>query len=409
MRPRVLCRSGLLAVTGHRIAPGRALLPVVVVLLACGIAFAETDPRLKEFAKLKRRQTEELAAKLHLDVPPEAREFFRAAEAGDWVAVSNCFERISNPGGQEIPDGPLAGLNNVLFMPILETFGAYEHFQRWDGVMLQKYARGILDSLPSGSILYVGGLNPGVFVLRAVRDVAKSPEIFIISLNGLQDIRYMEHLRLMYGKRVWIPDEREIREAFQQYVEDLWRQQQSGESVKGASGVMAITATLSKAIFDRNKDEHQFYVEESYVIPWMYPHLEPHGLIMKLNKQPLDELEAAVVARDQEFWGALTRELLADSRFLENMPARRAFSKLRAAVAGLYAYREMTKEAEAAFAEALQLCPSCPEPTFRLAQFYKETDRTDAALAVLEQLKKRLSATDPFVEHVNRAIEMLRT
>jgi hypothetical protein len=33
-------------------------------------------------------------------------------------------------------------------------------------------------------------------------------------------------------------------------------------------------------IFDRNK-EHTIFVEESYVLPWMYPHLEPHGLILK--------------------------------------------------------------------------------------------------------------------------------
>ncbi len=43
-------------------------------------AAAAVDPRPKEFAAQKRRQMEELADKLHLDVPAEARNFFKAAK-----------------------------------------------------------------------------------------------------------------------------------------------------------------------------------------------------------------------------------------------------------------------------------------------------------------------------------------
>lgn len=49
---------------------------------------------------------------------------------------------------------------------------------------------------------------------------------------------------------------------------------------------MQINATLSRNIFDNNKATHDFYVEESYVIPWMYDYLTPHGMIMKLNREP---------------------------------------------------------------------------------------------------------------------------
>ena len=150
---------------------------VVGLLLACSVtasqAATDVDPRLKAFAALKRGQTEELAAKLHLDMPPEARGFFHAAEAGEWIAVSNSFERIWPRSGT---NGPLPGLRNVLYVPIHETFWAYAEFGRWEPTMLQKFADGILKSIPAGSI-YFGGTDPGRFVVTAVRDVAKSPDI----------------------------------------------------------------------------------------------------------------------------------------------------------------------------------------------------------------------------------------
>ena len=58
-------------------------------------------------------------------------------------------------------------------------------------------------------------------------------------------------------------------------------------SVHGVGGVMKINGILCRWIFDKNKDKHAFYVEESYVIPWMYPYLEPYGIIMKINHDPL--------------------------------------------------------------------------------------------------------------------------
>jgi len=50
--------------------------------------------------------------------------------------------------------------------------------------------------------------------------------------------------------------------------------------------VEGIKALLTKTIFDRNPDR-EFYLEESFPLDWMYPQLEPHGLIMKINRQPL--------------------------------------------------------------------------------------------------------------------------
>ena len=59
--------------------------------------------------------------------------------------------------------------------------------------------------------------------------------------------------------------------------------------VSGPVAVMSINGLIAKVIFDRNPDR-EFYIEESFALDWMYPYLEPHGLIMKLNRQPLAQL-----------------------------------------------------------------------------------------------------------------------
>ncbi len=64
---------------------------------------------------------------------------------------------------------------------------------------------------------------------------------------------------------------------------------------------MEINGLLAKVIFDKNTNR-EFYVEESFPLDWMYPYLEPHGLIMKINRQPLPELSDEIVHNDSDYW-----------------------------------------------------------------------------------------------------------
>jgi hypothetical protein len=373
-------------------------------LFVCGVLSAtlaerKVDPRLKEFATLKRRQMEELAAKLRLNVPVEAREFFRAADAGDWDAVSNSFARIFSPeaGGFVVP-----GFTNVLYEPVLALFGAYEQFQGWDGAMITKFADGILRSLPAGSI-YIGGAGPGHHIIPAIRDVANSPDIFIIPESTGVDSLQMNYVRLLYGSRIWLPSDQDVQQAFQQYVQELHTAQK-----KRASGAMAKTQILTEMIFNHNKTQHEFFVEDSFAIPWMQAYLEPHGLILKLNKEPRAHLDPAVVAQDRQFWDTLTNELLADRRFTDSQPARNTYAQLRQITGNMYAYRRMTNEAEAAFKQALELGPTTIGPAWRLAYFYSEAGRFDEALTVLEQFQSRLSVTDEWRQRTAEIIAQIR-
>jgi hypothetical protein len=400
----------------------KAQILVLLLVLGSGCTRVKVaaDPRLREFAALKRQQTEELAGKLHLEVPAEVREFFKAAEAGDCAAVSNAYRKLQRLSGQPETSLSAPGYPNVLSVPIHETRGAYE-FCDWPPAVLQRYADGILGSIPDGSV-YFGGTDPGRFVITMFRDTRNAPDIavltpkFVITQNALVETRYVEYLRRTLGERLWLPTTNDIERASNQYASELRQRQARGEPlspddqwsatgrVQGVAAVMNVNGILVKMIFDHNKDQHPFFVEESYVIGWMYPHLEPHGLILKLNNEPLEKLDPAAIERDREFWARLSQELLADPKFLGTESARKTYAKMRSSIGGLYAYRRLREEAEAAYKQAITLCPASPEANFRLAQLYMEMNRPDDAMATLEQLQK----LDPHERKIAAAIEQLR-
>jgi len=139
--------------------------------------------------------------------------------------------------------------------------------------------------------------------------------------------------------------------------------------VSGQVAVMAINGLLTKIIFDKNPG-HEFYVEESFPLDWMYPHLTPYGIIMKINRQPLAELSDEICRKDHEFWSQFQQRLIGtnvitydtsisnicafaekiyhrrdytgfkgDPKFIRDNDGQKAFSKLRSSIAGVYAWR----------------------------------------------------------------------
>jgi tetratricopeptide (TPR) repeat protein len=233
------------------------------------------------------------------------------------------------------------------------------------------------------------------------------------------------HRDTMYPKEpIWIPSELDTQHAFQEYITDVQARQARGEhlsadeqvtveggavQVRGVAGVMNINGILTKWIFDHAKDKHAFYVEESYVIPWMYPYLTPFGIIMKINHDPVDgpeknpQMWTDMVARDKAYWDKLTSDFKARRQFKGDPDAQKTFSKLRSAIGGIYAYRHMSNDAVYAFKQALDLCPESPEANFRLAQLYMELGRPEDALATLQSLQK----LDPLNSKITQAIDQI--
>ena len=243
---------------------------------------------------------------------------------------------------------------------------------------------------------------------------------------------------------IYIPTVKDSQQCFQDYIQDATQrlhdhQLKPGENVKevsdgpGAStriqvngqvAVMSINGLLAKIIFDRNPGR-EFYIEESFALDWMYPYLEPHGLIMKLNRRPLPELSGETVRRDHEYWssraggmigGWLTAEtpvesvaafvektwlrkdltdFTGDRRFVQTTSASRSFSKWRCSIAGVYAWRaehaagaadreRMAREADFAFRQAWALRPDSPEAVNRYVGFLKNQKRLADARLVVE-------------------------
>jgi tetratricopeptide (TPR) repeat protein len=211
---------------------------------------------------------------------------------------------------------------------------------------------------------------------------------------------------------------------------------------------MAINALLTKVIFDKNPD-HEFYVEESFPLEWMYPHLTPFGIIMKINRQPLTEMSQEVVDTDHKFWRQFSTRLIGDwidydtpvsnicafaeqvyyekkrpadfkgdPRFLRDNDGQKAFSKLRSSIAGLYAwrmqdaarrqnipeYQRMMKEAEFAFKQAYAYCPYSPEAIFRYINLLITMGRVDEAILMATTSQK----LDPFNAQIEGLIYELK-
>jgi len=214
-------------------------------------------------------------------------------------------------------------------------------------------------------------------------------------------------------------------------------------SFGGVLVVMGINSFVTKAIFDANPG-HEFYVEESYPMDWMYPYLTPYGIIMKVNREPLPEISEDIVARDHRFWSDYSERLIGnwitydtttqeicdfaekiylrhdysdfkgDRKFVRDEDAQKDFSKLRTAIGGsIYEWRalrdpnpaeraRMQKEADFAFKQAFAFCPYS-EAVYRYAQFLLDEHRVEDAALVAQTCLK----LDPFNGQVQNMVHQL--
>ena len=218
--------------------------------------------------------------------------------------------------------------------------------------------------------IFFGGTDPGRFVpTYMIYSALYRPDIYLITQNALADDTYMAVQRDLYGDEIWIPAKEDSALAFSIYdAQNTDKKKENGKlQVEGALNVMKINAILSQMMFEHDRNRHAFYVEESYVISWMYSYLSPHGLIMRINRDKVD-YDRETAAKDRDFWDWYARRLLADPMYRRDFAAQKSFSKLRAAIAGLYSHQGRSADAENAYREAVLLYPASPEAVFRYAQ-----------------------------------------
>jgi tetratricopeptide (TPR) repeat protein len=282
--------------------------------------------------------------------------------------------------------------------------------------------------------------------------------------------RHVEAYRRAEGvyppKEIYIPSPEDLQNCFNEYYADVQRRMQTGQlqpgedvsvdpasgkmQVSGEGSVFMINGLLCKVIFDNNPT-NEFYVQESYPLPWMYPNETPFGIILKLNRNPVPELTQDDFDRDHKFWCDYSQRLCGnwitydttiqeitnfvqrtyiqnnfkgftgDRRFVRDEDGQKHFSGLRSSIAGLYAwrcspicpaeFREQTpaleqaleREADFAYKQAFAFCPYSPEAVFHYVQFLMRFNRVDDALDVARTCLE----LDPFNTAVSGLVDNL--
>jgi beta-lactamase regulating signal transducer with metallopeptidase domain len=393
---------------------------------------SEVAGPLKRFVAEKRAQAAAALEAQGKEMLPEFNAMFAAAAKGDWPAINRIWSDLRERAPQYEGRGPKdERLHGTAWQTMLEIWGAFGNIAAAEKEVVA-FGRDAIASIPPGSI-YFGGTDPGRCVITALqKSQVQAEPFFTLTQNALADGSYLRYLRDMYAAKIYIPTDEDSKRCFDDYVADAGRRFKTkelkpGEDVKEVDGkvqvrgqvaVMAINALLAKIIFDKNPD-HEFYVEESFPLDWMYPHLSPNGPIMKINRQPLNELPEETVRQDRAYWTGAVKPMIGewlhpdtplqtvvefaqrvsmppasdDPRDPQADSGKKWASKLRSSIAGLYTWRlehaavasdktRLTGEADFAFRQALALCPYSPEAVYRYVNFLVKQQRVSDALLV---------------------------
>jgi len=417
--------------------------------------------QLRHFIAEKEKQAAAAAKANGQELLPETKILFAAANKGDWQTISNVFNDLCRDATQFSGGRPkYPRLHGTEWENVKEIWGAFNYLA--SDLAMDNYSvklgQDIVGSIPPGSI-YFGGGDPGRWTVTALQaSHVNGDPFFTLSQNCLTDGTYLDYARSMYGTKIYIPTTNDSQRCFSDYMEDarqrllhdrnfpnLPKQVKPGEDVSldptghvqvtSHLSVMAINGMLSKIIFD-HETNREFYVVESVPLDWMYPHLEPHGLIMKINRDPLAELPEEIIRKDHEFWAARVAPVIGDwleddtsvqeiCAFAQKVYVKHDFtgfkgdprfvsddwaqwmSQLRGSIAGIYMWRlgisgsggmvppeylaktdadrhRMIREADFAYRQAFVLNPGSFVAEIRYVNFLVNQKRTADAIAVAE-------------------------
>lgn len=236
-------------------------------------------------------------------------------------------------------DTPLAKyLKSKLSEDTLELLGETDN----DWKLQKALAREFNQLLEEGPLYDAERFQGVEFTAKMQRFIKENPQGHTrIRLNRqLLEVSYPEAIEVSQGGvypdvEMYISTPEASQQAFEQYVSDAQRryehdmrhpnepkQIKPGEivtydpnsgrvSVSGQVAVMSINGLLTKDMFDKNPGL-DFYVEESFPLDWMYPHLTPYGIIMKIERNHVPEFTQEIVDRDHEFWTRYSNRLIGD-------------------------------------------------------------------------------------------------
>ena len=424
---------------------------------------------IQNFIRQREQSTFAFAKSLGVTPDPRTLEFFAHARNGELDAASRLFHDLAQRGSVTNINRPDTNLARNLFDPLVEVQLVLESQLNGGGKYAADTGNDIARSIPEGAILF-GGNRPGRGLAAAygTRTNGECP-FMIVSQNALSDSRHLAYLRFAYGTKAWMPADQDSQTILETYLEDARRrslhdnafpaeprQLKPGEDVKIIDGkaapashltVMTINGLIAKTVFDRNPDR-EFYVQESFPLDWMYPHLSPHGLILKLNRQPVATLTPDMIERDRDYWNARMKRWIGgwltpetpvkdvcafaekifllkdysgfegDPDFLRNDYLTEIYAKLRSAQGAVYQWhiehsaspeekQPMIQEADFAFRQAFALRPTYAEVPFRYINLLVSTKRLEDAL-LIARTSAKLDPSNTQLENLIHELERMQ-
>jgi len=286
----------------------------------------------------------------------------------------------------------------------------------WFGWM---YGRDMLADLPKDSFVF-GGTDPGRFVPTYMilsesfedQKNKRDPnfdrrDLYIITQNALADAFYNQYIRNHYSTdrpapRGWVdkwlgrdkhfpkaplvlPRQEDIIAIYQAAME---KKQRDPSAVDPNSDPTVLNSLVGEWIWQRNKDQRPFFVEESFPMEWSYPNAVPHGLCYEIKKDPVPVLNPELVQGDMDYWREYIAHLKNDPRFEDDIDAQRSFSKLRNTGGNIYKWRKMDQAAEQAYRQALELWPGNTETLNNFSDLLFKQKRAPELRDFLEKASK---------------------
>lgn len=451
---------------------------VALLLFGCGSKpsgttahqFSPTlDSELRAYFRLKEAQARELQERDKKEfakadasfafaqggLPSDVRRYFAAGKNGDWSGMSDLFSKRIAPRSYQFehPGKPDERYATTAWQPINEAYFAYRQLAATNPKQLEAYGRYVSDSLPTNSI-YFAGTDAGRFVVDFTSLARGRPRSFtIISPSQLVDGLYrMEYLRATSPAEIQLLTEEDTTKSFTNYLAAAQRrletnQLKPGESAQVTNGrvqvsgmvpAMEINAQLAQILFDKNP-AYEFFVDYQNAFEWAYPHVEPYGFILRINRKPLSVLGVEAIQRDFQFWNQQTSQTIGvwlnenttvtevcdwiETVFLQKnlngftgdvdfigsggnpilldgiYGASAVFSKSRANIADVYAWRaanprneserqRMVAAADFAFRQALALGPAQLDAGRGYFNFLWAQSRYDDALRLIQTVGK---------------------
>ena len=381
----------------------------------------------KDFFTNRERLARTLLGDREDRVDPTVWQAFQAGVAGDWPALTKLYPAVDRLTWANPDDGEPTRL---AAHPLKEAYGVYEVRSHCPVACADAFTRDVLQCVPAGSV-YFGGTDAGRFLITAAVSAAGPETRFdCLTQNALADLSYLDYLRRLHSQALSVPTSKDLEQSFEDYMQDAATRFREGRlrpgeqvvdmgdgriQIRGRTAVMQINAALARRLFEANPTR-EFYVEESWPLDWMSPHLSPCGLILKLNREPLARLAPEVVAADAVWWAPRVTKLIGDwlrpgtpvsevADFVDRVYHRRDLSgfdgdrghvasggrqdlygKPRTAIASLYQWRmeqatsvdekeRMAVAADFAYRQAFALAPASAESVARYLGFLRSQHR----------------------------------